>query len=139
MHNAKPIGVVSLVAMAVVTILAAWTTHLQVFAVSPSNVVQLTIKTFSSVIKGNELVMVQFYAPWCPHCQELAPQYEFAARRMKGPDGAVFAKVDCVAEVALCDSQGVLSYPTLKAYRNGQPQIYQGHLKTDAMTAFLQS
>ncbi|KAG0279018.1 protein disulfide-isomerase precursor [Linnemannia exigua] len=139
MYSAKKINAVGPAMTGVVMMLAALTTHLQVLAVtSSSNVIQLTTMTFSSVVRGNELVMVQLYAPWCPHCLELAPQYELAAARMD-TGGAIFAKVDCTAEDALCDSQGVLSYPTLKVYRNGESEVYQGHLKADAMIAFLQS
>ncbi|KAF9144478.1 hypothetical protein BG015_000089 [Linnemannia schmuckeri] len=52
--------------------------------------------------------------------------------------GAVLAKVDCVAEDALCDVQGVEAYPTLKVYKSGRPQVYYGDLKAGAIVSFLQ-
>ncbi|KAG9062848.1 hypothetical protein KI688_005155 [Linnemannia hyalina] len=68
-HNARPIGAISLVAM--VVMMAAWTANLQVLAAAPSNVLQLAAGTFYPAIHSNEVVMVQFYAPWRKHCKEL--------------------------------------------------------------------
>jgi protein disulfide-isomerase A6 len=45
-------------------------------------VIQLTSKDFSQVQKG--IWLVEFYAPWCGHCKSLAPEYEKAAKGLKG-------------------------------------------------------
>lgn len=36
-------------------------------------VVKLTAKDFNKVKEG--IWLVEFYAPWCGHCQSLAPEY----------------------------------------------------------------
>ena len=52
---------------------------------SPSSgVVDLTPNNFDSkVINGDGIWIVEFYAPWCGHCQQLKPEYEKAALALK--------------------------------------------------------
>ncbi len=36
------------------------------------------------VINSDEMWIVEFYAPWCGHCQQLKPSYEKAAKALQG-------------------------------------------------------
>ena len=38
----------------------------------------------SQVINGEGVWLVEFYAPWCGHCQQLVPEYKKAAKALKG-------------------------------------------------------
>ncbi|KAI9870482.1 MAG: hypothetical protein M1823_008728, partial [Watsoniomyces obsoletus] len=50
-----------------------------------SPVLQVTGKTYNSLIaQSNHTSIVEFYAPWCGHCQSLKPAFEKAAKNLAG-------------------------------------------------------
>ncbi|KAJ6485067.1 thioredoxin-like protein [Mycena vitilis] len=102
---------------------------------APSDVISLTAQTFSSV-NTEPLILVEFFAPWCGHCKALAPHYEEAATALKEKN-IKLAKVDCVDQADLCQSNGIQGYPTLKVYRNGTPTDYTGPRKADGIVTYM--
>ncbi|KAK7707804.1 protein disulfide-isomerase precursor [Botryosphaeria dothidea] len=104
---------------------------------SASDVEELTKDTFGDFVKGNELVLAEFFAPWCGHCKALAPEYEEAATQLKEKN-IKLAKVDCTAQTELCQEYGVEGYPTLKVFR-GLDSIapYAGQRKADAIVSYM--
>lgn len=69
-------------------------------------------------------------APWCGHCQQLAPAYAQAATELRNESSpARLGKVDATAQTALATEFGITSYPTLKLFRDGNrthPLAYTG-------------
>jgi len=46
-------------------------------------VVDLTPSNFDQIIDGSKAALVEFYAPWCGHCKNLAPEYEVVGETFK--------------------------------------------------------
>lgn len=98
---------------------------------SKSSVVSLTGSTFNDFIKSHDLVLAEFFAPWCGHCKTLAPEYENAAQQLSDKN-IPLVKVDCDAASDVCGEQGIQGYPTMKVYRgldNVKP--YRGTRKAE--------
>ena len=63
-------------------------------------------------------VVVDFWAPWCGPCLQMAPAFEKAALAM--PLQAQFVKVNTDEEQALGAQYGIQSIPTLIVFKNGK-------------------
>jgi len=82
--------------------------------------------SFSSVV-GKGDTFIKFYAPWCGHCQKLAPAWEELAKSFADDKQVKIAKVDCTQHQAVCQEHEVRGYPTLAYFRNGQKlETYKG-------------
>ena len=76
--------------------------------------VDLTKDNFEEVVTGNDVVIVDFWAPWCGPCKGFAPVYEAASQ--KHPD-VVFAKVNTDEEQELAGHFAIRSIPTIAVFR----------------------
>ena len=71
-----------------------------------SGVVDLNPNNFENRVTDSDGVwVVEFYAPWCGHCKSFAPEYQKAAKALKGIIGV--GAVDCDQHKSLCGQYGV--------------------------------
>jgi thioredoxin 1 len=78
--------------------------------------VNLTAEDFETTVRGNDIVLVDFWAAWCGPCRSFAPVFEAASEQHAD---VVFGKVDTEAEQALAGAAQITSIPTLMAFRDG--------------------
>lgn len=84
------------------------------------------------------LNILQKDAPWCGHCEALAPEYGKAATLLYGESSEIrLGKVDATEHSELAERYEVTGYPTIKFFKNGVPMNYGGGRNADAIVNWL--
>lgn len=94
---------------------------------SSDDVIELTPSNFNrEVIQSDSLWLVEFYAPWCGHCQRLTPEWKKVATALK--DVVKVGAVDADKHQSLGGQYGVQGFPTIKIFgsNKNRPEDYQG-------------
>ena len=91
---------------------------------------ELSVDELNGFIETHDIVLTDFYAPWCIWCQRFAPVFEHAAEIVsKKPYGHIvkFAKIDCTTPEngPLCAAAHIRAYPTVYVYRSGRTEMHR--------------
>lgn len=88
---------------------------------------ELDYQKFQSLVKENKNSIVVFYAHWCGHCKDFAPQFIKIAHQYAQNGELKFGAVDCatpasfkLGEDDLCKQFDVRAYPTVLLFSDGK-------------------
>lgn len=126
-EKAEALSVIGVFGTLLVTVSALYSASDDVVELSPSNF-------HREVIQSDELWLVEFYAPWCGHCQSLAPEWKKAASALKGI--VKVGGVDADKHQSLGGQYGVQGFPTIKVFglNKNKPDDYNGARSAQGIT-----
>lgn len=78
----------------------------------------LNDNNFSTTIENNELIIVDFWAPWCGPCRMVGPVIEELAAQYSGK--VTFGKMNVDENQTVPSSFGIMSIPTIIIFNHGK-------------------
>jgi len=97
-------------------------------------------KSFNDIVMdATKDVLVEFYAPWCGHCKQLAPIYDQLAESLKDVTTVTIAKIDATAN-DVNPNLNIRGFPTIKLFLandKANPVEYNGDRSKADLLRFL--
>ncbi|WBW74475.1 ER protein disulfide isomerase [Schizosaccharomyces osmophilus] len=90
------------------------------------------------VMDSTKDVLVEFYAPWCGHCKNLAPTFESLAEEYADNKNVVVAKVDATENDLDVSISGFPTIMLFKANDKKNPLFYEGNRSLDDLLSFIE-
>lgn len=93
---------------------------------------------FDNAIKSSRVVLVEFYASWCPHCQRMMPVVS-QVKELLGDKAPVY-QYDIDENNDAADEAGVKSIPTFLIYLDGKEEWrHSGEIDGDILLTKVES
>jgi thioredoxin 1 len=97
--------------------------------------IELSKDNFEDVVTGNDMVIVDFWAPWCGPCKGFEPVFEAASEKHQD---VVFGKVNSDQQQELAAAFNIRSIPFLMFFREKVILFAQaGALPAEALESVL--
>lgn len=74
--------------------------------------------SYEQMISSEPMVLVEFFATWCIHCQHMEPVVEQVTKSLEGKCKVVQLDVD--KNQNTCDEQKISATPTFILYKDGK-------------------
>jgi len=87
---------------------------------------------YKTLITSGEVVLVEFFATWCPHCRKMMPIVEQVKELLA--DRVPVYQLDIDRNQDIASEEGVESVPTFLIYKNGgQIWRHSGEIDGEAL------
>jgi thiol-disulfide isomerase/thioredoxin len=101
------------------------------FARQKTLITELSEATFPRLVAGERVWLLNFYTPWCSHCQACVPLYLQLAEEL-AEAGVDVGAINCHKHAALCSSFDVRSYPSIRMASGALGLHQDGHAVSTA-------
>lgn len=104
--------------------------------------IELHPSEFDEWLKHHSYTFVDFYAPWCSHCQNMAAAYEALAEKVHAEQlPASIVKINCDEHKEFCMSHRIHGFPTLRLFKDSVavPPDYNLDRMVETMFRYLKS
>ena len=113
----------------------AWSKNkLELTTASPQkiNSDKISMEEYNKMISANQILLIDFYAPWCGPCKKMEPMLQEFARENEGKIKVVRLNVDENKQLAM--QLGIDAIPVLKIFKNGsEAWTYTGLVEKSAL------
>lgn len=79
---------------------------------------EMTLTQYQALLKSDKLVLIDFYADWCPPCKKMKPYLEEISKEMKAK--VVLVRIDADANKTLAKALKIETLPVLLLYKAGK-------------------
>ncbi|CAM1305631.1 DNAJC10 (predicted) [Pycnogonum litorale] len=100
-----------------------------------SMVKTLDVDDFPHIFDDDRPWFIDFYAPWCPPCLQLLPEWRKASKVINNLVN--FGTVDCTIHQKLCNMYNIRAYPTAILYNNSVPYQFHGQKNSKHIVDFV--
>lgn len=85
-----------------------------------SNAIEITDDTFEAeVLTSENLVVVDFWAPWCGPCRKLGPVLDEVSEELK--EKIKVTKINTDENLKTAKEYSIIGLPSLLIFKNGEP------------------
>ncbi|WP_028987842.1 thioredoxin [Thermicanus aegyptius] len=98
-------------------------------------IIEVNDRNFAVEVRKHEVVIVDFWAPWCAPCRMIAPVLEALSQE----NGLTVLKLNVDRNPYVAGQYRIMSIPTMMVFKNGLPaETLVGYMPKDVLKRRLQ-